>query len=44
MLLYALSHLAGVRRLEGGRVTDDAAMGKGFGAHVEPKDRKAKPS
>ena len=26
MMLYALSHLAGVRRLEGGRVTDDAAV------------------
>jgi len=26
MLLYALLHLAGVRRLEGGRVTDDAAV------------------
>ena len=26
MLLYALLHLAGVRRLKGGRVTDDAAV------------------
>ena len=26
MMLYALSHLAGVRRLGGGRVTDDAAV------------------